>query len=144
MNQEILDRLIQAATTAYHHAYTPYSHFAVGAAVLDEKGEIHHGCNVENAAYPSGSCAEEQAIGSMVADGGRKIKAILVTGISDAPITPCGACRQRIREFADSATSIYIHDVEKGLQQVYTIDTLLPHSFGPDNLKGDTCSSPRN
>ena len=136
MNQDTLNTLIQTATQARTHAHAPYSHFPVGAAVLDEHGHIHHGCNVENAAYPSGSCAEEQAIGSMVASGGKKIKAIVVTGISDAPITPCGACRQRIREFADSDTQIYICHVEEGVQQLFTVDELLPYSFGPDNLKG--------
>jgi cytidine deaminase len=136
MNQDIINTLIQIATQARKHAHAPYSHFPVGAAVLDEHGNIHHGCNVENAAYPSGSCAEEQAIGSMVASGGKQIKAIVITGISDAPITPCGACRQRIREFADSDTEIYICHVEEGVKKVFTIDELLPYSFGPDNLKG--------
>lgn len=136
MNQEQLERLIQAATAVRKHAYAPYSHFPVGAAVLDEQGNIHQGCNVENAAYPSGSCAEEQAIGSMVAGGGKRIVAIVVTGISEAPITPCGACRQRIREFSDTQTKIYICHVDKGVQQTFSIDALLPYSFGPDNLKG--------
>jgi len=136
MNQDTLSTLIQTATQVRKHAHAPYSHFPVGAAVLDEHGTIHHGCNVENAAYPSGSCAEEQAIGSMVASGGKKIKAIVVTGISGAPITPCGACRQRIREFADSNTQIYICHVEEGVQKVLSIDELLPYSFGSDNLEG--------
>ncbi len=129
-----INTLIQAATDAYAHAYAPYSHFCVGAAVLDETGTVHAGCNVENAAYPSGSCAEEQAIGSMVAGGGRLIRAILITGLSDQPITPCGACRQRIREFAQSDTLIYIHDQHRGTLGKYRIDALLPDSFGPDNL----------
>ncbi len=128
------ETLIQTATNVRQNAYAPYSHFQVGAAVLDEHGGIHDGCNVENAAYPSGSCAEEQAIGSMVASGGRRIRRIVIVGDSDLPVTPCGACRQRIREFGDSETVIEVHDVEKGLQKTYTLDALLPDAFGPDNL----------
>jgi len=129
-----IDRLIQRATQAYNNSYAPYSNFHVGAAVLDENGNIYDGCNVENAAYPSGSCAEQQAIGSMVANGGRIIRHILITGVSNQPITPCGACRQRIREFADKETLIHIHDQKRGLIKTYMIDELLPDSFGPDNL----------
>jgi len=134
MKQKQLQELIQSAIIAYQHAYAPYSQFPVGAAVLDEQGDIYHGCNVENAAYPSGSCAEEQAIGSMVAAGGRRIRKIVIIGTSDAPVTPCGACRQRIREFGDSQTVIEVHDVKRGLQKTYGIDALLPDAFGPHNL----------
>ncbi len=129
-----LDLLIQSATEACHHAYAPYSRFPVGAAVLDEHGAIHSGCNVENAAYPSGSCAEEQAIGSMVVQGGRRIRQIVIVGRSDVPVTPCGACRQRIREFGDAQTQIHVVDLDRGLQRSYTIGELLPEAFGPENL----------
>jgi cytidine deaminase len=129
-----LETLMQSATEAYASAYAPYSHFHVGAAVLDEQGHVHTGCNVENAAYPSGSCAEEQAIGAMVVGGGRQIRDIVIIGRSDALITPCGACRQRIRELGDAQTRIHVCDVEEGLKQTFTIDEMLPHSFGPDNL----------
>ena len=128
------ETLIQTAIDVRENAYAPYSRFRVGAAVLDDAGRIHAGCNVENAAYPSGSCAEEQAIGAMVAAGGRRIRRIVIVGDSDMPVTPCGACRQRIREFGDGETLIEVHDVEKGLQKVYTIDALLPDAFGPENL----------
>ncbi len=134
MRKENIDNLIEAAAKAYQNAYAPYSGFSVGSAVLDEHGDIHTGCNVENAAYPSGSCAEEQAIGSMVAEGGRIIKDIVIIGRSNELITPCGACRQRIREFADSDTRIHICHIDKGLQKTFTIDKLLPDSFGPANL----------
>lgn len=134
MDQDQMEVLLHAATVAYHQAYAPYSQFAVGAAVLDEHGMIHSGCNVENAAYPSGSCAEEQAIGTMIVNGGKQIRAIAIIGISDQLLTPCGACRQRIREFADAQTRIYICHIEKGLQETFSIETLLPHSFGPNNL----------
>jgi len=134
MNITELTPLIQSATEAYHHAYAPYSRFLVGAAVLDEHGIIHSGCNVENVAYPSGSCAEEQAIGTMVAQGGRRIRQIVIVGRSDAPVTPCGACRQRIREFGDAQTQIHVVDLDRGLQRSYTIEELLPEAFGPEKL----------
>ncbi len=135
MNTKIIDKLMDSAKEAYEQAYAPYSHFPVGSAVLDENGNIHTGCNVENAAYPSGSCSEEQAIGSMVVSGGRVIQDIVIIGRSDELITPCGACRQRIREFADENTRIHVCHMDDGLQKTFTIDELLPESFGPDNLK---------
>ncbi|NKQ40771.1 MAG: cytidine deaminase [Sulfurovum sp.] len=134
MNKEPINNLIKSAIKAYHNAYAPYSKFSVGAAVLDENGSIYNGCNVENAAYPSGSCAEEQAIGNMIANGGKLIREIVIIGISDKLITPCGACRQRIREFSDKDTIIHIHHIEQGLQQSFKLDELLPYSFGPENL----------
>ncbi|HIP30420.1 MAG TPA: cytidine deaminase, partial [Sulfurospirillum arcachonense] len=99
-----------------------------------ENGNIYNGCNVENAAYPSGSCAEEQAIGNMIVNGGKIIKEILIIGKSDELLTPCGACRQRIREFCDETTKIHICHISNGLQKSFTIGTLLPYSFGPENL----------
>jgi cytidine deaminase len=134
METENLNKLIEAASEAYQNAYAPYSHFPVGSAVLDENDNVYVGCNVENAAYPSGSCSEEQAIGNMVVGGGRTIRDIVIIGRSDELITPCGACRQRIREFADSDTRIHICHMDDGLQRSFTIDELLPYSFGPENL----------
>ncbi len=129
-----LDRLINSAKEAYQRAYAPYSNFKVGSCVLDENGNIHNGCNVENAAYPSGSCAEEQAIGTMIANGGRVIKEIVVIGKSDELITPCGACRQRIREFCDKDTLVHICDIDRGYLKSFHLQELLPCSFGPENL----------
>ena len=129
-----LETLIEKASIAYENAYAPYSKFKVGSSILDEQGNIHIGCNVENAAYPSGSCAEEQAIGSMVVNGGRVIKQIVVIGLSDELITPCGACRQRIREFCDDDTIIHICHISKGLQKSFKLNELLAYSFGPENL----------
>jgi cytidine deaminase len=131
---ENIDKLIKAAKEAYKNAYAPYSKFNVGSAILDENGNIHIGCNVENAAYPSGSCAEEQAIGNMIVNGGKIIKEIVVIGKSKFLVTPCGACRQRIREFCDKETLIHICDFDKGLQKSFSLDELLAHSFGPENL----------
>ena len=134
MEKNIIDKLIKSALKAYENAYAPYSNFQVGAAVLDEHGNIHNGCNIENAAYPSGSCAEQQAIGNMVVNGGKVIKEILVIGKSDELITPCGACRQRIKELCDETTKIHICHITKGLQKSFDMQTLLPYSFGTKNL----------
>ncbi|WP_088280649.1 cytidine deaminase [Ideonella sp. A 288] len=127
--------LIDAAIAVRAHAHAPYSHFHVGAAVLDEQGRIHAGCNVENAAYPVSQCAEATALGVMVAAGGRRARALVVVGHASggAWVTPCGGCRQRLREFADPDTPVLIVGAQ-GLQATLTLDELLPHSFGPDHL----------
>jgi cytidine deaminase len=127
------DALIAAAINVMPLAYAPYSQFQVGAAIEDENGHIHTGVNVENAAYPMGSCAEAGAIAAMIGAGGRKITRIAVAGRGDLLCTPCGGCRQRIREFAAADMDIFICD-EQGLRQRFTLAELLPHSFGPDNL----------
>ena len=126
--------LVAAAISAMSHAYAPYSTFYVGAAIRDENGQIHSGANVENAAYPQGACAEVGAISAMIMAGGRKIDAIAVAGKGDVLCTPCGGCRQRIREFAEAATPIIIAD-ETGERARFTLAEILPHSFGPDNLR---------
>lgn len=129
MNSED-DALIEAAKAVRARAHAPYSRYLVGAAVLDEKGRIHSGCNVENAAYPEGICAETAAIAAMVAAGGKRIVAIAAVGGRQnlEACTPCGGCRQRIREFADRNTRIILLD-ERGQPRRYTIDELLPASF---------------
>lgn len=126
--------LFAAARSARARAYAPYSGFRVGAALIDETGAVHAGCNVENAAYPVGTCAEAGAIAAMVAGGGRRIRAILVFGDGAAPVTPCGACRQRIREFAAPETPIHVADPD-GIRKTFTLDALLPASFGPETLR---------
>ena len=125
--------LLGAALAARRQAHAPYSKFQVGAAVLDEHGRIHAGCNVENAAYPQGLCAEAAALGAMVLAGGRRARALLVAGSGAPLVTPCGGCRQKLREFADGATPVLLADAG-GVRQVYTLDQLLPHSFGPAHL----------
>lgn len=126
--------LATSAATAMNNAYAPYSKFHVGAALLAEDGNIYAGCNVENAAYPVGSCAEASAISAMIIAGQSKIKAIAVAGSGDELCTPCGGCRQRIREFAEENTPILICD-QNGLRHITTLGELLPMSFGPDNLQ---------
>ena len=125
--------LLAAARTVRARAHAPYSRFAVGAAVLDEQGRIHAGCNVENAAYPQGWCAETSAIAAMVAAGGRRITAVAVCAVADEPVTPCGGCRQRIREFAADDCPIFVAD-EQALVATFTLGELLPCSFGPLHL----------
>ncbi|HEV7257628.1 MAG TPA: cytidine deaminase [Bosea sp. (in: a-proteobacteria)] len=128
------ETLFAAAARAQPRAYAPYSRFKVGAAILADDGVVYSGCNVENAAYPSGSCAEQGAISAMIAGGAGRIAAILVLGEGEALVTPCGACRQRIREFATPETPVAIAG-PGGVRQMFSLAELLPASFGPDNLR---------
>jgi len=125
--------LFEAARAARENAYAPYSRFLVGAAILTPEGEIYAGCNVENAAYPQGACAEAGAIAAMARAGRRQIAEILVIGDGDGLCTPCGGCRQRIREFAAPTTPIHIAGLQ-GVRASFTLEDLLPHSFGPEHL----------
>ncbi|AKR57882.1 cytidine deaminase [Youhaiella tibetensis] len=125
--------LFAAAEAIRARAYAPYSKFSVGAAILADDGKVYSGCNIENAAYPQGNCAEASAIAAMIAGGARRIKRIYVTGPGSAPVTPCGGCRQRIREFADLDVVVISHGVE-GEPLETTLGALLPHSFGPEFL----------
>ena len=127
-------RLVAAARAVRERAYAPYSGFRVGAALLDEAGRVHAGCNVENAAYPQSQCAEASAIGALVAAGGRRITAVAVAGEGAAPVTPCGGCRQRLREFAAGSTPVLVAD-PSGLRLRTTLGELLPHAFGPAHLE---------
>lgn len=128
-----LEELFIAAKAVQTRAYAPYSKFKVGAAIATPDGRIFTGCNVENAAYPVGTCAEAGAISAMLAGGERRIDAIVVLGGGDSLCTPCGGCRQRIREFAASDTPVHVAGPE-GIRKSFTLDELLPYSFGPDNL----------
>ena len=127
------DDLINAAREARRNAYDRYSNYSVGAALVDNRGHLHVGCNIENAAYPLGSCAEAGAIAAMVQQGGKRIVKIAVIGGSSeiGPCTPCGGCRQRISEFADDKTRILAID-DSGEWQEFSIKELLPASFHLD------------
>lgn len=127
------EALFKAAEAIRTKAYAPYSKFSVGAAILADDGKIYAGCNIENAAYPVGNCAEASAIAAMIAGGGKRITRIYVTGPGTTPVTPCGACRQRIREFSDLSVTVISHGVD-GEPLVSTLEQLLPHSFGPEFL----------
>ena len=124
------EQLIEAAKKARQNAYAPYSNYFVGAAIVDDRGDIHTGCNVENSAYPEGNCAETNAIGAMVAAGGKKISAIAAVGGGDELefCTPCGGCRQSILEFSDENTCIILINGEGEIQK-YSVDELLPLAF---------------
>ena len=128
------DPIIEAATAARRRAYAPYSNFLVGAALRCVDGAIHAGCNVENAAYPQGVCAEAGAISAMVLAGGRQIAELVIAGEGPAACPPCGGCRQKIREFAAPDAVIRMVDAHGTLLLQSTLDALLPHSFGPESL----------
>ncbi|WP_319582578.1 cytidine deaminase [uncultured Pseudodesulfovibrio sp.] len=128
-----ITELIRMATAARDRAHAPYSHHPVGAALVTDEGDVYTGCNVENAAYPLGSCAEQSAIAAMVLGGGRAIREMVVVGPTDGPCTPCGGCRQRIREFAGPQTRIHACN-EREVLLTMTLNELLPESFGPENL----------
>lgn len=127
------DDLIKAAIAARKNAYCRYSGFSVGAAIVDDQGNLHLGCNVENASYNLGNCAETAAIAAMIQQGGKTIRRIAVAGGYSAvgPCTPCGGCRQRIDEFADKETRVIVIDDSEEWQE-YAVDALLPASFRLD------------
>jgi len=129
-----LEEMLAAARAARVRAHAPYSGFAVGACLSDEAGRLHAGCNVENAAYPLGLCAEAVAIGAMVAAGGREIREILIVAGGTELCTPCGGCRQRLAELADPQLPIHLCDLE-GWRRTVTLDELLPLSFGQRHLE---------
>ena len=128
-----IEALFAAALAARERAYAPYSGYRVGAALVDEGGRVFAGCNVENAAYPVGTCAEAGAVAAMAAGGSRRIAAILVLADGPALVAPCGACRQRIREFGIDSTPVHLADTG-GVRRTVTLGELLPLAFGPDNL----------
>lgn len=135
-----VDELFDAARAVRAHAHVPYSRFPVGAALRTTSGRVFVGTNVENAAYPEGTCAEAGAISAMVAAGEREISEIVtVCGDDDTPATPptvgtcCGGCRQKIREFAIATTRVHNAD-PFGIRRTFTVDELLPGSFGPGQL----------
>ena len=125
--------MLDLAREMMARAYAPYSRFAVGAVVRGESGKLYGGCNVENAAYPQGSCAEASAISALIAGGDRRITEVLVMAKAGALVTPCGGCRQRLREFAGDGTPIHLCDPSGPLKTV-TLGELLPLSFGPNHL----------
>jgi len=132
---EVVAKMLAAARAAMAKAYAPYSNFPVGAALLGANGKIYAGCNVENAAYPQGCCAETSAISAMIADGEREIRAALVVGQGRELIAPCGGCRQRLNEFATSSTPVHLSG-SNGVERTVTLGELLPFAFGPQNLAG--------
>ena len=124
---------IAATKEAMNKAYVPYSNYPVGALVVTKNGNTYSGCNVENASYPLGNCAEAAAITSMVLAGEKNIKMIYVMSQNNQGGSPCGGCRQRIREFSDVDTQVILCS-PSGVQQRLLLTDLLPNSFGPEHL----------
>ena len=126
--------MLSLAKTIRTRAYAPYSKYQVAAVVRGANGTLYGGTNVENIAYPVGNCAETSALAAMVADGETRIVEALVIGPEGDLCTPCGACRQRLREFASDNLPIHIAD-PSGVKKTITLGELLPLSFGPTMLK---------
>lgn len=123
---------MKAAIEAKEMAYAPYSRFFVGAAVMCDDGSVYTGCNVENASYPCGICAERTAVSKAVSEGKRKFRMIAVTGSSTEKCTPCGICRQFLYEFAPDMT-VLCGDKDGNFDEI-SLAALLPRGFGPDSL----------
>jgi len=128
------DDLLRAALAARAHAHAPYSGFKVGAALRAADGGIHAGCNVENAAFPQGQCAEATAIGVMIAAGATRIAEILVVADGPETVSPCGGCRQRLVEFAGPSTPVHLAGPE-GVRATVPLGELLPRGFGWRQVK---------
>ncbi|WP_312280536.1 cytidine deaminase [Oscillibacter sp.] len=121
------EELKAAATGMLDKAYCPYSHFPVGAALECVDGTVYTGCNIENAAYPVGTCAERTAMGKAISEGHWDFVRIVVAGRSEGPCVPCGMCRQFMKEFAPKLEVICLN--AKGEEQAFTMEELLPHGF---------------
>ena len=127
------EELKAAAISMLDRAYCPYSRFPVGAALECVDGTVFTGCNVENAAYPAGICAERNAISHAVAEGHTRFRRIVIAGQGGDFCTPCGICRQVMREFCQPDFAVIMTDGAQ--RRVMTLEELLPMAFGPDNLK---------
>lgn len=125
--------LFRAALEAMRQAHAPYSRFPVGAALRTGDGAIYRGCNVENASFPEGTCAETGAIAQMVLAGGREIVELAVLAERKPLCTPCGGCRQRLAEFGSPATRVHLCDLN-GVQETLSLGELLPRAFGEEAL----------
>jgi cytidine deaminase len=127
--------LVDDAARVRENAYVPYSRFKVGAAIRSTDGNLHLGVNVENAAYPEGTCAEAGAIAAMIAAGDSRIAEIAVIADCPAPVPPCGGCRQKLAEFADPATPVTLATTD-GKRLETTVGELLPGAFGMGHMEG--------
>lgn len=130
------DTLLEAAVAVRENAYAPYSHFKVGAAVRGASGRVYQGCNVENAAYPEGTCAEAGAIAAMVAAGETELTEVSVVADCPSPVPPCGGCRQKLAEFGRHDVKVTLATLD-GATLETTVGDLLPGSFGARHM-GDS------
>ena len=129
-----IEELFASAKNVYVNAYAPYSNFNVAVALLGSNNKIYSGVNVENSSYPEGICAEAAAIGKMVTNGCKEIYEILVLADTKIPTTPCGGCRQRLMEFSNNSTPVYLCNLEE-LLQVTSVGDLLPGAFNLKTIK---------
>lgn len=138
VTRSVIRNLIREAFEAMDKAYAPYSHFHVGAALLTVDKKVYKGCNIENASYGLTTCAERTALNKAVSEGEREFAAIAIVGgkngIVDDYCPPCGICRQALREFAAPKSFIVILARSEDDYILYSLDALLPLSFGPENL----------
>lgn len=130
MNKE---KLLQASITAREHAYVPYSKFPVGAALLADDGTVYLGCNIENSAYSMTNCAERTAFFKAVSEGVHTFSALAVSGDTEGPISPCGACRQVIAEFCDGDMPVYLTNLQGDVRET-TVKELLPGAFKKEDI----------
>lgn len=128
------ETLIEKANEMLDYAYVPYSNFPVGAAILSKTGEIFTGCNVENSSYGLSNCAERTAIFKAVSEGSQEFDKMVITGNTDGPISPCGACRQVISEFCAPDMPVILTNVDGNTEET-TVGALLPGAFRPGDLK---------
>ncbi len=133
--EDVDETLIEAARAVRARAYAPYSGFQVGAALRTASGAVHAGCNVENVAYPEGTCAEAGAVAAMIAAGDRDIVEVAVIADSPTPVTPCGGCRQKLAEFAGPTARVTMATTG-GARLTMTIAELLPGAFGAEHMGG--------
>lgn len=128
LSEDKIKELIKQAIEAGEFAYTPYSHFKVGALVIDENGTTHTGCNVENGSFGLTNCGERTAIFKAISVGMKKIDTIVVVADTTGPVSPCGACRQVIKEFSTETTTIILANLKYDYK-IMTMDELLPYGF---------------
>lgn len=131
MNKEML---LEASITAREKAYVPYSKFPVGAALLTKDGEVIQGCNIENASFGLTNCAERTAIFKAVSEGKKEFAAIAISGDTDGPVSPCGACRQVLAEFCEPNMPVYLTNLKGNVLET-TVSELLPGAFSTEDLK---------
>lgn len=134
MEREQKELLLKLATEARDHSYSPYSHYAVGAALLTKDGKIYQGCNIENASFTPTICAERTAFFKAIFDGVREFAAIAVIGTGEMPAYPCGVCRQVMAEFCDADFVIITSNRDGSEVVTETLDQMMPHRFGPKDL----------